>query len=381
MKRFTDERQSNVRSHIRILGQLIFWTVGIVVAVLAGVLIFVPIDERVMAQGVVRSERDTYLYAPVDGILDKVLAWEGTALRAGDPVLQLDDTQLREELRKIEARIAKARNDLDLQVAHLQRTERLPLPPEFWHIRQEIALAAERIRQADAEAARARGLHEKGLMSAQDLERADLAADVARAEQEKLRERLRVVEEGLEGSILTEANAQIASAQAALEALEIERSLCLEAIERLVIRTPADGTVTLVNVRRPGARIERGDDLAHIAHGDSRRVDLFADEMHFHRVRPGQRVVMRSRGFDPLRFGYVEGRVVRVATEPEDKPPELVDDGEGPEFRVVAAIESTPQPLPLGSTVEGKIIIRRVPLWRTFFPPPSEEVGEAVPES
>jgi multidrug resistance efflux pump len=369
MRRLLDKRQSNVQSNIQMLRRLIFWTVGIVLTVLIAVLVFVPIDERVLARGVVRSANDTYLYAPVEGILEKVVAWEGTSVRAGDPVLQLDDTLLREELRQIDARLEQARNDLDLQIARLRRTERLPLPPQFWHIGEEIAVAGERIRQADAEAARARGLHEKGLMSAQDLERADLAADIARAEQAKLHERLRVVEQGLEGSILTEANAEIASARAAMDALNVERALCLEAIERLVIRSPEDGVVTMVNVRRPGTRIERGDDLAHIAHSERQRVDLFASEMYFHRVRIGQRVVMRSSGFDSLRFGYVEGRVVRVASEPEENPAEPGDGG--PVFRVVADIESTPQPLPLGSTVEAKIIIRRIPLWKTFFPPRS----------
>ena len=75
---------------------------------------------------------------------------------------------------------------------------------------------------------------------------------------------------------------------------------------------------------------------------------------------------MRSNTFDPLRHGYIEGTIQRVAIEPEN------NDQREPSYRVVASIEHTPQPLVLGSTVDARIIIRRVPLWRLLLPHPRE---------
>ena len=145
--------------------------------------------------------------------------------------------------------------------------------------------------------------------------------------------------------------------------LEVQRDHCLAAIERCVIRAPADGIVTLLSKRRPGVKVTRGEDLAHLAHGAPVRVDIYCGENQYHRVRPGQRVLMRSNSFDALRHGYIEGTVQRVGIEPE-----IREDGE-PRFHVVALIEHAPQPLVLGSTVEARIIIRRTPLWRLILPP------------
>ena len=169
--------------------------------------------------------------------------------------------------------------------------------------------------------------------------------ETARTEEKKIADNLHVIESGLEDKILGAAAAEIETAYTALRGLEVERDICLAAIERCVLRSPADGTLTLLAKRRPGAKVARGETLAHIAHGDPERVDIYCGENQYHRVRPGQRVVMRSNAFDHLRYGYIEGTVQRVGIESENQ------DGRDPRFRVVAFITSTPQPLVIGSKI------------------------------
>lgn len=371
MRRPMDPEQSNIQNQIRRIRRAVLGVVGGVALTLLAVLIFVPVDERVIAPGVVRAERDTYLYAPVDGILGKIEAYEGQEVKKGDPILSLDETELHERLRQIEASIDKAKVELERKKASLARTAQLPLPSQFWHMQEEIAIARERVLQNELEYRRAEGLLAKGLVSQQDLERAHLAIEVAKAEEAKAREKIRIVEEGLEGTILDEAKAEIQSALSALRQLDVDRDICLDAIERLVLRTPEAGTVTYLKERRSGVGVTRGENLARIAHGEARRVDLFCGETQYHRIEPGQRVLMRSNSFDTLRHGYIEGKVTRVAVEPEvseDDP--FAEAQPGPKYRVTAMIESSPQELTLGSTVEGRIIIRRLPLWKLLLPEP-----------
>lgn len=359
-----DDKQISIQHQLRFMRRMVIGLFLVSVIILFGLLLFVPIDERVTASGTVSAARDTYLHAPADSILKNIEAWEGEAVKKGQPVLLLDDTQQQAELQQIEANIEKARSELAFQKARLERTAKLPLPKEFWHMHEELGIAQERIRQEMVEYERARDLHKKGLLSQQDVERARLAAEVAKSEEAKAQDKLRILEQGLESTILSEARAEIQNAQAAVRTLEVERQLRREGIERDILRSPEDGVVTLLNKRRPGERVQRGEDLAHVAHGGATRVNIFAGENQYYRVRPGQKVLMKSKAFDTLRHGYIEGHVVRVGIEPER-------DGGGsqePAYRVVADIDFTPQELVIGSTVEARIILQRIPLWKLLLP-------------
>lgn len=361
-----DEKPANIQQQIRTMRRMVIGLFILSGTILLGLLLFVPVDERIMATGTISSERDTYLHAPEDGVLKEVLAWEGEKVAKGQPVLQLDDTLHQAELKTIEANMEKARSELEFQKARLERTAKLPLPREFWHMQEELGIARERIQQGTVELERSTELHAKGLLSQQEVERSRLAVEIARSEESKTRDKLRILEEGLESTILSEAVAEIQNAQSALRALETQRDLCRESIERCILRSPEDGVVTLLNKRRPGQRVLRGEDLAHVAHGGATRVQIFAGENQYHRVRPGQRVLMKSMAFDTLRHGYIEGRVVRAAIEPETETEETTTTG--PAYRVVAQIEKTPQDLVIGSTVEARIVIQRIPLWKLLLP-------------
>lgn len=361
-----DPRPANIQHQLRNVRRLVLWFFALSTVLLAGLLAFVPIDERVWATGRVRAAHDTRLFAPEDGILKSAEVAEGGHVAKGDPVIRLDDTQHRAELQQIEASLEKARSDLEVQKARLERTAKLPLPKEFWHLQEEIGVTRERTRQSAVEYDRALQLEKRGLISQQETERARLAVEITRADEMKAQEKAQIIEKGYESSILEEAHTEIQAAQAAVRALEIERQLRLESIERCILRAPEEGIVTLLNKRRPGERVQRGEDLVHLAHGGATRVDIFAGENQFHRVRPGQRVLMKSKAFDTLRHGYIEGRVTQVGIEPESNNED--GDGGNPGYRIVATIEHTPLELTIGSTVEARIILQRIPLWKLTLP-------------
>lgn len=351
----------NFQQRLHAVRRFVLLTASATFSVLLAVLFFVPVDEQVAATGTVVSERDTYLFSPMDGVLGKIRAPEGSQVAGNDVVLTLDDTPFRDRLRQIDASLAKAQNELSARQAAWEKTGRLPLPKEFWHANEELDIWREKVRQSGAEVERDGEMVTRGLISRQELERAQLALSINRTEEAKARERLQIVQSGLGELTLDETAAQLQKARSEVRALEVERDITQSALERCAIRSPDAGVVTLVLKRRPGEVVKAGEDLAHVAHGEPSRVEIRAGENQYHRISPGQRVRMTSNAFDAWRYGYVEGLVERIALEPEAS-------GQIPKYRILVRIESTPQPLVLGSTVTAEIILRRVPLWRLLLP-------------
>ncbi|GAB4178412.1 MAG: hypothetical protein Fur0032_18900 [Terrimicrobiaceae bacterium] len=365
MLSFAQPPKANFQNKLRTLRRLVVGSVVVCGAVLAGILALVPVDESVRASGVVQAEVDTVLYAPMDGVIGKLMVYEGSCVAKGDPLLDLDTTELKQKLRETEAAVARSREALEAEMAAFERARQLPLPSQFWHVQEELSIIREKIRQSKVELQRATEMQSSGLLSKQDVERAQLALNINLSEEDKVEDKLRLIEGGMEDSVLGEFTARLQKARADIRAMEVTRDITRETIERCMIRAPDQGTVTLVVKRRPGQAVDKGDDLMHLSHGEKLEADLLAGEEEFHRVKAGQRVRMKTQAFNPLKYGYIEGVVQRVAKEAnsESASPQAV-----PRFRVVASIDSTPQPLIIGSSIEATIILRRVPLWRLLLP-------------
>jgi|GEM_PF-862292 len=386
-----ETKARNIQTHIRRLRRVVLAVGG--GGLLAAILLvaFLPYDERIIATGSIRAESDTFLYAPEDGVLKTTYVQEGDRVKKDQPVLGLDDSHLRRELKQIEAALTHSRSELSLQKIKLERTLKLPLPRDFWHMEEERSISRERLRQAEVEAQRQTNLFDRGLVSQQDLERVQLAVKLAQSETSKTADKAGIIDQGLEVSILNEAKALIDEAGTALHEFEVRRDVIRERIADCTVKAPEAGVVTLLAKTRPGEAVAQGDELAHLAHGPANKIDLYVGESQVNRLRPGQRVVMESLTFDALRHGYIEGEIQRVPLEPSRT---VEKNGEiSSEYRLKAIVLSTPAELVLGSSVRAKIILRRIPLWTLLFPesmrtkktasptdPPSTSAFEAGPD-
>ncbi len=336
---------------------------GIILVALIG---FVPVDEKVTASGIIVSEEEHYLYAPEDGILQEVKAYEGTRVKKGDPILLLDTQQQENWKAQIGAEIKEAQAALELKKVQLEKVNKLPLQKEFWHARSELAQAQQQALHAENELRRYTQLLEEKLTSQSEYDTRKLAHDMAQAELAKAKENVAMLDRGLEETAKKEALADLNAAGARLDRLTVDLKVCMEQIIRRQVCAPMDGMVTLVIKRRPGERVNRGDDLAHISGGEPKRVKIFVGENQMHRIRVGQHVRMRSNVFEFMRFGYIHGTITEAAMEAYPRQPgEPVKEGS---YLVVAHVEETPSRLVLGSTVEAYIILRRVPVWKLLLP-------------
>lgn len=351
---------ANIQEQLGRIRRLVIWSAASTLGILAALLAFLPLDERVLAHGTIRPGDESRLHAPRHGILDNLSAKEGDFVSEGSEILRMETGELQERLHRLDAEIQKARSQLENRQSLLAAREHLPLPAELRDAAEESALSNEQVRHAQITLDRASELYSKGVSSKREVEKAELELQVAKTRRNIALKRLGVVKQGLGESILGGSRAEVLSASSECVALEVEREGCLEDIKNSVLKAPRSGRITRLAKRHPGEEILRGEMLVRIVHGDSLQAELLCGENQFHRVRPGQRVLMRSHAFDHMRSGYVEGVVRSVSLEPEE--------GQNPPaYKVQVDIEKSPEPLVVGSSVDARILLRRAPLWRILL--------------
>jgi multidrug resistance efflux pump len=335
----------------------------------------------VSARGVVRAGSDSILYAPFEGIVRTIHFREGAAVGAGEAVVSLDGVNTEQRLREEEASLERDRAALETEIAAFERMQRLPLPQEFWHVEEELSIVREKVGHAKLEVVRAENMHANGLISQQELERARLSLSINQGEEEKNTEKLRMLEMGIEDSVVKEFAARVRAVRAAIDSREVVIYGLRQHLALHEIRSPEAGEVTLLRKRRPGQPVQAGEEVARIRHGAELEADLHVGDNKIHLIRTGQRVRLKTAAFNPLLHGYIEGVVDRVPLDAEEMSAPGTTTPPESRFRVMAAVVSSPEPLILGTSVEAEIILRRVPLWRLLLPESLEQQETPQPAS
>ena len=221
--------------------------------------------DTVAAVGLVEASTENIaIGTPLSGIVPKVFVGAGDAVRAGDPLFELDTRQLRAELDVRRQTLAVARSRARVADARLD------------DLRRQLSFAEQ--------------VKDKRAVSAEELSRRRSAVDTAAAE-------------------LDEARAQVATAEAQVRATAVE-------IERSTVRSPIDAEVLQVKLRVGEFAAAAPSESPLIVLGRSKplhvRVDV--DEHEGWRVRAGSAAVGRLRGNaelkTPLSFVRFEPLVV-----------------------------------------------------------------------
>ncbi len=200
-----------------------------------------PIEETL--PGVVRARNQVTIRPEIDGRVVEVLVRSGEAVRAGQVLVRLDETEARERLRQAEA---------DVRFA-------------------EASAVATRARVAElaARVARQRALAEQELVSAQDLESLEAQLDALRAG----------------------ADEDVARVEQARATAEERRS----ALGKTEVRAPVSGRLGERRVE-VGMRVDPSAVLFQVGDLDELIVELNLTEAMLARVATGQPALLSSRG-------------------------------------------------------------------------------------
>lgn len=387
------------------------------------VLAFAPWRQTAMGKGravaFAPMQRQQRVESPVDARVARWYVQEGSSVKAGAPLVELQDVdpdlmaRLDRELAAVRGRIAAAearRSALTGRAEALAASRARGLQGAAQRVQMaEMRTRAAREALAAAEAARVTAqlnrdrqlaLREKGLVSDRAVELAELeltrtvtdraraavAVTAAEAEQAALEaDRTRVdtdgtaaMEDARGGAAGARVEAEIGRAE--LARLEVRRAR--QAAQ--TVRAPQDGTVYRLTAFETGGLVKTGDPLAMLVPDTKdRAVEVWIDGNDAPLVRADRSVRIQFEGFPAIQFsgwpdwavGTYGGRVAFV---------EATDDGHG-HFRTVIVPDGKgpwpdPQILRQGMRANAWVLLDVVPLgyelWRQFNGFPLDYVGE-----
>ena len=261
---------------------------------------------------------------------------EGTKVKKGDFLCQLDDSLFKEELteRKIrtatdKASVIKAKSALDAAKRKLNEFEQGNFSQEMARLTASINVAKENEKRAMEVSRYSAELNRKGYATRTQVDADRFAAETAREELKMAEEEKRVYEVFSKERILAEFKSDIEQQKAELEAseytLELSKQRELEDAKQVAacrIVAPQDGTLVYANdsdgrstsvVIEEGAMIRDGQPIFYIPDPDFMQVKALVNDSKINKVKEGQRVEVRV-DTDPET--PITGKVRRVSSFP-----------------------------------------------------------------
>ena len=309
-------------------------------------------NDTLVVSGFVEADQ-IRLGSRLGGRVGVVYVEEGDRVDAGATLLELEPFDLGEQRAGATAELARARAEFsrleaglrseevaqtrahrDRLVARLAGLVSGPRDQELATARKEVELAQAELDLARLEEARARTLHERGVESAERLDRAVTSLRVAEATLAVRRERLALLKDGTRQEELAAARAEVAQADAALalaesgyRAEEIEKARATVAaaesalavvdrsLEELAIRSPVAGIVEAIELQ-PGDLVVANAPALSLLDPSRLWVRAYVPENRL-ALTTGREVSLRVDAFPNETF---RGRVSFIAREAEFTP-------------------------------------------------------------
>jgi HlyD family secretion protein len=282
--------------------------VRIVIIVLAALAIgaYFIIRSRTPADGLAASgtveATEASLGFQAAGRIESIRVHEGDRVRAGDTLAVLDRTELTARHAQSEAQLAVAQ-------AGLTEMERGARVEELAQAREADSTAAVRLADAQRDFGRVQQLFRGGAASQEALDKARLAADVARSQREQAAQQLRIVQTGPRVERIAGQRAMVQSSQALMRQVGAQ-------LANAVIIAPFDGVVS-VRQREPGEIVAPGSPVLTVMNLGDRWVRIYIAENRLGAVSLGEPATITT---DTYKDRSYDGVVSFIASEAEFTP-------------------------------------------------------------
>jgi len=183
----------------------------------------------------------------IGGRVAEVHVEVGDAVRAGAPIVSLEDSEIRAQVRQAEAM-------LDVAQANLAQLRSSPRQEELKQAEAGLEQAEANYENAKQNFERIQGLYEQGAVSKQQYDSVELQLSVAKAQYEQAQEAYSMAESGPTSETLSAAKAQVRQAEATLQLARFQ-------LDNATVCSPIAGTVSAVNVDA-GEMVSKGTPVA-----------------------------------------------------------------------------------------------------------------------
>jgi HlyD family secretion protein len=253
------------------------------------------------ASGTVEAT-DAQLGFQATGRIAEIRVHEGDEVAAGAEIALLDRTEMSARREQVEAQIDGAQAQLrDLELG--SRRE------EIAGARAAAAAARDRLADARRDAERTRTLFAGGAVPKENLDKAELAVDVAQSQLTQADEGLRLLEAGPRRERIDAQRAQLAQAEASLKAIDAT-------LANMVVSAPFAGVVT-VRHREPGEVVSGGSPVVTLLNPADRWVRIYVPEDRIAALHLGAPATITCDTYPGKRY---PGEVTFIASEAEFTP-------------------------------------------------------------
>lgn len=235
-----------------------------------------PLVRTVQFSARVATLSRVYVGSTVTGRVLQVLVDEGDAVRAGQPLLRLEQQELQAALAQARSSEQQARARLDGLRGSGRR-----------QVQATLAQAEANLRTAQIDLTRVQQQVAQGFVSEARRDEAERAVAVARAQQQAAQAQVQANAEG--GADLLQAQAQLGNAQAGL-------ALAQARLEQSEVQAPADARVLVRDVE-PGQVVQPGKALLALALHGPVQLKAQVDERYLEQLRPGQQAFVLADAY------------------------------------------------------------------------------------
>jgi HlyD family secretion protein len=342
-----------------------------------------PFDHIVLEQGEIESSSNIDVVNEVKsrGSAGTAILWvidEGTYVKKGDKLVELDSSALEDELKRQRILVASAEAQVISSEATV-RTNEIALQEylngtylsERKAIESEIAVAEQELRKAELNLDSARRLAAKGMLKGLQIEAEEFAVSNARNVLESAEARLIVLDEltkeknrvQLESQI-DAAKAQLSSDQSVLSEEQSKQTDIEDQIRKCVILSPADGIVVYNNesgrrggtefVVEEGAIVRERQCIIKLPDPSQMQVKAMINESRIIRIAPGMVAKVRVTA-SPLEMLSRVKRVNKYA-EPGSWFSSSVK-----QYAAFLEIIDPPETIRTGMSAEVRIFVEQLP--------------------
>ncbi len=275
---------------------------GILAASLVIYFVYSPSRKNIVLTGVVTGN-DVVVSSKILGRIERLGVDEGDEVKEGDPIIQLDQQELKAQLasaeatiRSLEAKLASAA--IDLRWSEEQTSASLAQAgADLAAARAQLEEGQADFEQAALDYKRAQGLFEKQVVSAQNRDRAEAAMKVARARVQSLTDQVKAREAALAVAEANRRQVSVRESDLAVTRAQLAqaRAQKAEAETRLgytKILAPLSGVVS-VRVARRGEVVQPGAPIVTIIDINDLWVKTDVEESYINRLALGDKLQVR----------------------------------------------------------------------------------------
>ena len=273
------------------------------------------ISESVYASGLVKSKNQYQVYSTVNGLVEKIIAQEGSLVKPGDPILSLTNTSS-----KLNAQTAKLASELAEQNVRGEKLREL---------KSSIELARAKVKNDSLLYVRQQNLWAQKIGTLVELEQRELAYKNSTTNYETAQ--LRYTDTKKQLDFLYEQAKNNSQISASLE-------------NDFVIRSESNGRLYTL-LKEKGELVTAASPIAVIGDADEFTIEMQVDEYDITKIKNGQKILLSLDSYKGKTF---EAKVTKVNSLMNER---------SRSFTVEAEFTARPEKLYPNLTIEANILI------------------------